>query len=231
MPPGTQPPMGVLNQVPSHKGAHITRLILMVVVVVILIVVFYVVWTMTSVSGSVSLIVRDVTGDRTLYTYSLSNKELVENESIDANLVVSSSAKLYQRSDGSVIGLTPAGVVMADIENRTTILIASPVSPTLQTPLAVWSGGERIAWQSPADGSVQVFERTERGTYVPIYLNSELAVSSLGFTEDGSVLVATKTIVERGGEPVTTDVFAIKLKSASVARISSLQGFATIVTP
>ncbi|MEN9390492.1 MAG: hypothetical protein RLZZ283_592 [Candidatus Parcubacteria bacterium] len=225
MPPATQPPIGVLNPEPSHHRLSVFRVVLMLVVLVVIGGIFYAVWSMTQMKGSVSLIVRDVeTGGRTLYTYTLSDKGLVENESIDANLIVSSSAKLYQRADGSVIGLTPAGVVMADIQNRTSVLIASTVSPTLRTPLAVWAGGDRIAWMNPADNSVQVFDRSARGTYLPSYLNTDLHPNSLGFTDDGSILVATALVGD------TTEIYAIRLNSGSVSKVSTIDGLASIVT-
>ena len=232
MPPGTQPPIGVLNQEPSHKGLRVVRLVLILAVIAVIGAVFYAVWAMTQMSGSVYILVRDTgSGERALYTYSLESKKMTKNESADANLIVSPSSKLYEQPDGSVIGLTPAGVVMADTQNRTSVLIASTVAPTLQTPLAVWSDGERIAWLNPADNSIQVFQRSERGAYIPILLNATLVPSSIGFTEDGTVLVATKTIVQKDGKS-STDLFAIKIQpSSSVKLLGSVSGFATIVTP
>ena len=214
-----------MPQMTPPKSPELTRLAWALTALVILAAVwFFFVWWVPSFTGAVDLLVRDTAGGHGVYSYSLADKSLTPEQGIDARFVVSSSAKLYQRTDGSVIGLTPAGVVMADVKNRTSVLIASPVPPTLHTPLAVWAEGARIAWMSPADNSIQVFERTTRGTYLPLVLNKDIVPNSLGFTEDGSTLVVTRFIKDG------TEVYAMNLSGGSLAKVGVIPGVATIIS-
>jgi hypothetical protein len=190
----------------------------------------YYVWT-TQLTGTIHVIVRAADGSRSINTFSLSSKSLTILPDIDASLISGGASRTYRFPDGSAISLAPAGVVLADSDENVSVLIASPVSPTLQTPLAIWNEGARIAWVSPADQSLQVFERSARGTYLPIYLGTSDKVGSLGFTEDGTVLVIATVDVEKGGGSIT-ELSAVDLSTPTKSSrfVASIIGFASIIS-
>jgi hypothetical protein len=183
--------------------------------------------------GTVMLLVRDAEGGSTLEFLSLSTKSMTPVEGADADALAKKPSGVFTLPDGSTISITPSGVVRQGAnKGPTTLLVASAVPATEQTPFAVWQGGARIAWINPSDGSLQVFERSDRGTYAPLYLSVSVKANSLGFTQDGSVLVIAKAHVERQG-PITTEISTIKVGSVSeTARaVATISGFARIITP
>ncbi len=175
-------------------------------------------------TGSVTLVVRDASGGRTIETFSLSSKDLTPLVGVDANSVTTVSARTFKLTDGSTITLGTAGVVQqVKGGSQANVLIASPVAPLLRTPLTVWGDGVRVAWMSPVDGSIQVFSKSARGAYLPNYLNTELFPNSLGFSEDGLVLVAGRIVGEQ------TELYAIRLVSGRVTKLATIEGLASVV--
>lgn len=177
------------------------------------------------ISGSVRVLVRDVSGARAVHTVSLPSGALQAVPEVDANSITTLSSRLFRQSDGSVITLDDAGIVrrQGSSTGQLSVLIASPTPPVLRTPLAVWGDGARIAWVSPSDGSVQVFGLTERGAYTPLYVHTSLNANSLGFTDDGSVLVMAKYVGE------TTELYGVVLATGALSRITTIEGLASLV--
>lgn len=174
-------------------------------------------------AGSVSVLVRNADDTRAVYTLELRSKSLSETVGVNPNSITTVSTKTFFLIDGSKIMLNDAGIVHTIGDQISSVLIASPVAPVLRTPLSVSNEGARIAWMSPADNSIQVFDKTERGAYVPVYLNTELRVNSLGFNEDGSVLVASRMLES------TTEIYAIHIDSGRVTLLSTIEGLASII--
>lgn len=173
--------------------------------------------------GSVTLIVRSADNVRSIETLDLAGGALTALPAVDPNSITTISARIFKLPDGSVITLDKSGVVRRPQVGNMSVLIASPVAPLLKTPLTVLGDGEQIAWVSPADGSVQVFARSTRGAYLPHYLNRDMRPSSIGFTEDGQYLVMALIVGEQ------TEVYAANIATGVVSKITTLDGFASIV--
>lgn len=184
--------------------------------------VFSAIWvSYTSQGADVSVLVRGVDGERAVYSLSVPDGELRPQAGEGADDEI---AQEFALSDGSQLSIGTAGIVSEAPGSRAfRVLVASPVAATARTPLAVWGDGARIAWVNPADTSLQVYARTERGTYTPVYVNQDLRPNSLQFTKDGSSLVVAKIL---GGN---TDVFDIMLESGAIERITTIEGLATLL--
>jgi hypothetical protein len=104
------------------------------------------------------------------------------------------------------------------------LLLASPIPPTVPVAFAVWNDGEKIAWINPADNSVQVFERSARGAYLPAYLSQDLdAPNSIGFNDTGSAVVVTTSTVD------ATDFYAVDIQAQKFIKIGSIPGYVSII--
>jgi len=170
------------------------------------------------------VLVRDVSGARSLHALSVPSGTLSDTEG-DANAITTASSRLFREPDGSVITLDTPGVVryQGSSKGQMTVLIASPTPPVLRTPLAVWGGGSRIAWVSPTDGSVQVFEKNRFGSYAPVALITNASPNSIGFTEDGSGLVFAVLREE------TTDIYLLSISTETVSSVTTLEGLVSII--
>ncbi len=178
-----------------------------------------------SAEGSVSVLVRSVDGAGSAVSdLNLASGALTARGDVDPASVSSESMKIFALADGSYITLSPSGVIKKDDTAKTEqLLVATAIAPLPRTPLAVWGDGARLAWVSPADGSVQVFERTEHGSYAPLYLTQDLLVNSLGFSTDGSTLVLAKIGAE------STDFYTVDLASGTIKKLLALTGLASII--
>jgi hypothetical protein len=175
--------------------------------------------------GSATVLVRSVEGARSVENVSLTTGERMIQTGVDVDAITTLSARLFYMDDGTVVTIDSAGIVrknMADAESAT-VLVASAVPVSARTPLSVWGDAERIAWVSPADGSIQVFERNSQGAYLPIYLNTGMQVSSLQFTEDGASLVVSKI------EDEQSLIASISLATGDVEPVATIPGFVTVL--
>jgi hypothetical protein len=181
-------------------------------------------------TGSVTLLVRFPDGARDIETYSLADGTAVLT-GVSADTITPDSTKVFTLKDGSVVTLDPAGIIKikGGPKGPVSILIASTVPPTDRTPLAVWNDGEKIAWVNPADSSLQIFAKNSRGTYLPVYLAKDVKVSSLGFTEDGTILAFTTLSVQKSGE-AATEISAVDLVTPTLTSVSTMNGFISIIT-
>lgn len=175
-------------------------------------------------SGEVKVLVRDISGARSLHTLAVPSGSLSDLEG-DANAITTASSRLFREPDGSVITLDTPGVVryQGSSKGQMSVLIASPTPPLLRTPLAVWAGGALIAWVSPADGSIQVFQKNNFGSYAPIALVTDASPNSIGFTEDGTGLVFAVLREE------TTDIYLLSIATESVSSVTTLDGLVSII--
>lgn len=173
-----------------------------------------------STLGDVSVLVRSVDGERVVYSLSLSTGAL-SNPVIDDGTVPKSR---FMLSDGSVITVERAGVVRV-LPGTTDyqVLLATPVAAGPRTPLSLWGDGALLAWVNPGDGSLQVFNETERGAYAPLYLNQGLHPNSFEFSADGTSLVVAKIVGE------STDVYRVTFADGSIEKAATIPGIATIV--
>jgi hypothetical protein len=128
-------------------------------------------------------------------------------------------------SDGTSITVTEAGLVrdFMNAKREPQILVASPLPPRRMTPFAVWNDGQRVAWVSPADYSLQVYERSMRGTYLPLFLGEELRADSIVFSVDGTHVVAAAI-----GE-TTTDIHLIDVPENSIEHVATLPGYISLI--
>ncbi len=171
-----------------------------------------------------TLLLLSPEGERHVTNFSLSSGQLSSRQDVDATtLRLDDVNKSFALSDGSVITVEPAGIVRKTTGTNA-LLVATPVAAFGKTPLAVWNDGARVAWVNPADRSLQVFERNSRGTYLPLYLNKDMRANSLGFTDDGSVLVAAKL----GSE--NTELVAVDLATGTASSAGIVEGHAAIVS-
>ena len=195
-------------------------------------VLFLIIW-MGKPAGAVSMFLISPQGSRQVGDYSLRTGSFSARSDIDASaLSIENISSDFGLSDGSVITVAPSGIVkrMGDDTAHDSLLVATPIAALSKAPLAVWGEATRLAWINPADHSLQVFERNSRGTYLPIYLNNDFKVNSIGFTEDGSILVFTRLVVGKE-EGSVTEVYAVNLNNSGVNHIDTIDGFATIIAP
>ena len=197
---------------------------ILVVLAVILVVLFVFLWQRPP--GSVTLLVVHEDGSRNVGDYSLATRSLSSRAGFDASTMTIPTTESFTLSDGSTVTVESAGIVKKTQSSGgiESLLVATPVAAFGRTPLAVWKDATRIAWVNPADRSLQVFERNSRGTYLPLYLNKDIHANSLGFTEDDTVLVVTKL----GSE--NTEIMTVTLSTGAVQSVSSVSGFAAIIS-
>lgn len=227
MPPDVRPPIGPIpaNVGASRptQGAQWGKTLWLLITLTVAFGAFFNAWDARP-SGTVTLLVRDLDGTRHVGTFSLNEKAFSERTDVDVTEITTISARVFALSDASVVTLDTPGVVRrGGGQDGVSVLVASPVAPFLNTPLSVWGDGARVAWVSPADRSIQVFVRSQRGAYLPGYLNRDLSVSSLGFTENGDTLVVGR--MDRD----STDLYAIKLTNGRVIKLTTLPGFVKVV--
>ena len=173
-------------------------------------------------SGEVTLLVRNSDGTRTLERLSLSDGTVSPLDGVPSDSITTASMRVFRLSDDSIITLDKAGIVRRTASGGMSVLVASPREPRARTPLSVFGDGERIAWVSPADNSLQVFERSTRGAYLPIYTRA-FSVGSLDFTDDGTTLIVSQI------QSTGTIFYSIALDQGTVETISSFTGIASIV--
>ncbi len=222
------PDIGQVQAMPaSQPKDSSTKILWSVVLVVVVLAVALAAFTFFAprVSGNVTVLVRDDTGNRSIHTLSLDTGELTERSDVSGEITVRDSTDVFILEDGSVIRLDPAGVIRLNQGplGPVSVLVASPVAPSLGTPLSVWGEADKVAWMSPADGSIQVFGRSPRGAYLPQYLSHDMRPDSLGFTEDGKVLVASRI------EGDMTTFYAIALSSQAVVKVATISGYASVI--
>jgi hypothetical protein len=211
---------------PQPKDSS-TKILWSVVVVVVVLALALAVVTLFAprASGNVTVLVRDEAGNRSVHTLALDTGALTERVDVSGETAVRDNDEVFILSDGSIIRLDPAGVIRLNQGplGPVSVLIASPVAPTLRTPLTVWGEADRVAWMSPADGSVQVFARSERGAYLPVLLNHEIRPNSLGFSDDGNFLVAGVM------RKVSTDFYALNLQNNKVSHVGTISGLVSVI--
>jgi hypothetical protein len=181
-------------------------------------------------TAGVRILVRDSTGARAVYHLSLPAGTKTEETGVDAESISTVPSRIFRLADGSIVTLNDTGVVtrQGNSKGPLSVLISSTERPTLKTPFAVWGDAEKIAWVNPADNSLQVFERTARGTYNPVFLDSTIRANSIAFTEDGGTLIVAQVRATQTGES-TTEFHIVDLTTLSVTSTASVTGFATII--
>jgi hypothetical protein len=132
----------------------------------------------------------------------------------------------FQLDDGSSILVEKAGIVSRTPgSNFFRVLVASPVVATTRTPIAEWGDGALLAWVNPGDSSLQVFQKTARGSYAPLYVQQGLHPNSFQFTKSGETLVVAKIVGE------STDLYEISLESGTIERFKTVEGLVTVLPP
>lgn len=224
MPPDVGQVQAMPAPQPKNSSTKILWSIIAIVVVLAILATAFALFSPRA-SGNVTVLVRDGAGNRTVHTLSLNTGALIERTDVSGDTVVRDNNEVFILSDGSIIRLDPAGVIRLNQGplGPVSVLIASPVAPTLSTPLSVWGDADRVAWMSPADGSVQVFARSERGAYLPVLLNHEIRPNSLGFSDDGSFLVAG--VMRKD----STDFYALNLQNSKVSRVGTISGLVSVI--
>lgn len=180
---------------------------------------------LTPETGTATLLVRATDGTRSVQALSLETGIRTPRPEVSTEGMHSRALRTFTLSDGSVISVEPAGIVRtqrSDTE-RVTLLVASAVPTTALTPLSVWGDGEKIAWVSPADNSIQVFEKNERGVYLPVFVRAGIPVSSLQFSAYGDALIVAKIGLS------DTSLSVLSLTSGSVRSVTTVPGFATVI--
>jgi hypothetical protein len=179
--------------------------------------------------GTVSVLLEKPGSGAYTAELSLVNGGLTSMRAADAT-GTAQPAPAYNGPRGSVIQLTPAGIEQRSENGDTEVLIISVTPPTAETPFAVWGKGSLIAWVSPTDQSLQVFARTPRGSYQPLFVSSSVRADSLGFTDDGAALVVTTVSRTDAGDVVSTEVHAVStaLPTKTLNPLASYSGLVTI---
>ncbi len=207
--------------VPTHNG----NFLLYAIVLIIVAVAALDLWQGQGMGGSASLLVRSIDGVRSVQSLSLETGTLTALPDVSVDGMNTRSLRTFTMSDDTVITVDLAGVVRktpGDSE-RVTLLVASAVPTSPLTPLSVWGDAQRVAWVSPADNSIQVFEKNDRGVYLPIFVRSGIPVSSMQFTLDGTALVVAKIGLTE------TAVSMISFDSEEVREVTHVPGFATVI--
>ena len=207
-----------------HNRSHAWGKYVLYAMCAVIVVVALFIGVSGTTQGEVKVLIRDISGARSLHALAVPSGTLSDTEG-DANAITTASSRLFREPDGSVITLDTPGVVryQGSSKGQMSVLIASPTPPLLRTPLAVWRGGERVAWVSPADGSVQVFQKNNFGSYAPIALVTDASPNSIGFTEDGLGLVFAVLREE------TTDIYLLSIATKSVSSFATLEGLVSII--
>lgn len=173
--------------------------------------------------GDARILVMTEDGVRTIETISLGTGErtvTARDTEINASIF-----NTFYMQDGTLITVDSPGIVRkngTDVES-TVVLVASPVPATNQTPLAVWNDAARIAWVSPSDGSLQVFEQNARGAYVPLFVDQNLSVESLQFAKDGQSLVVS---IAYGAQ---SEVAVLSLTTGELEPVAAIPGFVSVL--
>lgn len=222
------PDVGQVQAMPAPQPKNSsTKILWSIIAIVVVLAMALAVFTLFAprLSGNVTVLVRDEAGNRTVHTLSLDTGKLTERPDVSGETAVRDSTEVFILADGSIIRLDPAGVIRLNQGplGPVSLLVASPVAPTLGTPLSVWGEADKVAWMSPADGSIQVFSRSVRGAYLPQYLTHDIRPDSLGFTEDGKVLVASRI---EGGKTI---FYALALNSQAIVKVASVSGYASVI--
>lgn len=222
----TEPASGVH----AMHGGHLRTIFIIVILVAVAAGVALIQYSLPahkSFTGSVTVVQRTVDGERALHNVFL--KDFFIGPLTGADKLDESAYKKQESfllADGSTITLNEKGIVefSTDPKAPPKTLIVSPKQPTPRTIFTVWGEGKRIAWVNPGDRSLQVFERSERGVYVPIYLSKEdITPNSIGFNQDGTALVAA----DIAGE--STDFYVADIASETIIKIGTMPGLVTII--
>ena len=231
MPPqGSQPPVTpqpiIEMHVPPTKH-HTVAIVSSILVIIVLVGIALVLHSLKvpAATGSVTLLVRAADGSsRTVETFSLGDQSLTPLPGLNANNI-SNATQPTVLSDGSVIALDPAGVIklLGGPKGTVSVLVATPVQPHPSTSLSVWGDGALLAWVAPTDRSIQVFRKTDRGIYTPMYLNSALTANSLGFTATGSSLVFAHLLDN------STELSMLDFATGNVVQLKTIDGLASII--
>lgn len=171
---------------------------------------------------AVQALVRMPDGTRSIVHISLQSGRLVRTD-IDAGAVV--IPQLHRLDSGSVVQLSATGVVehVGGTDGPLSVLVASPVAPTVRTPLTVTRDGARLAWVSPTDNTLQVFSRTARDTYIPISITKTSGISSVGFSPDGTEVIFGAFSDEK------TVVSVLNIETGAVRVLGTYDGFINII--
>lgn len=213
---------------PASGGPAIVKPFVFLVIVAALAVLAY--WYFApqpnaTLFGSTTLVVHTEEGGRTVVDLSLDTGVQTEWPAAD-QLAFRSPSREFVTESGSLIVLDSSGVILKDPTGNTAskLLIASAVPPSEFTPLAVWGGGAKIAWRSPADKSLQVFARNERGVYLPIFLDTTIRANSIAFSNTGEALAVGTIHADQ-----STDIAVVDLKQGAVRTVAQLEGFARVI--
>lgn len=200
------------------------RLLLAAISLVIIGVGVFQIWG-TVETRSAALLVRAEDGSRSVQSISLSTGAVTALPTVSLEGMNSRSLRTFTLADGTVLAVEASGIVrrVPDSTDGFTLLVASAVPTSPLTPLSVWGDGMRVAWVNPADRSIQVFEKNERGVYLPVFVRAGIPASSLQFTADGSALVVAKIGLS------DTDVSLVPLDSTEVRHVARVPGFATVI--
>lgn len=218
------------SEVRSTHGGHLRTIFIIVILVAVaagVALIQYSLPPLKNFTGSVTVVQRSVDGDRALHNVFLKDffiGPLTGAEKLDESAYKKQES--FSLADGSTITLNEKGIVefSADPKAPPKTLIVSPKQPTPRTIFTVWGEGKKIAWVNPGDRSLQVFERSERGVYVPIFLgNKDITPNSIGFNQDGTALV----IADIAGE--STDFYVAEISSGTLTKIGTMPGLVTII--
>lgn len=227
MPPEQQTPAPAPR---ATHGGHLRTIFIIVILVAVaagVALIQYALPPLKNFTGSVTVVQRSVEGTRTLSNVFLKDffiGPLTGVEKLDE--AAYKRQESFVLSDGSTITLNEKGIVefSSDPQAPPKTLIVSPKQPTPRTIFTVWGEGKKIAWVNPGDRSLQVFERSERGVFVPVFLSKEdITPNSIGFNQDGTALV----LADIAGE--STDFYVADISSGSLTKIGTMPGLVTII--
>jgi WD40 repeat protein len=133
-------------------------------------------------------------------------------------LFVGKGFHAFPSQNQQTFALTSGGISLlsyGDVSPR--LIVASPAPVTMVTPFAVSPDGMRVAWVSPADKSLQVFENSN-GIFVPVLVTSDVRPGSLVFSPDGTrLLIASYT-------ETMTVLSMVKIPSGRVSSVGERPG-------
>lgn len=227
MPPEQQTPAPAPR---ATHGGHLRTIFIIVILVAVaagVALIQYALPPLKNFSGSVTVVQRNVDGTRTLNNVFLKDffiGPLTGAEKLDETAYKRQES--FTLSDGSTITLNEKGIVefSSDPQAPPKTLIVSPKQPTPRTIFTVWGEGGKIAWVNPGDRSLQVFERSDRGIYLPVFLSKEdITPNSIGFNQDGTALV----LADIAGE--STDFYVADIASGTLTKVGTMPGLVTII--
>ncbi len=135
---------------------------------------------------------------------------------------IGTGVRPYPVGDRSAVSLTERGIIrISGNGGPETALISSPIF-IIDTPITVSRDGLRIAWVSPSDHSIQVFEKRSEGTYGSVMVIANTAPTSIAFNEAGTHLLLA-TSVEAG-----TQIEIIDIKKSVKSTVGVIPGIADI---